>query len=202
MILTKALEVQLMRLIIEPFNALANAGARLPNRLIIIDGIDECINSDRESRIEKKYAEDKELSQIRVLNLIHTLTSHKLPLSFLILSRPEAWIKKHMDSVQFRAVVEVVVLCQVGDHMMDVERFVRAELTRLGIEDKDLAQRLVCRAGGHMLYASTIIRHIGDPNGNPRKRLQNLLNNYSLSHRDLAHSTPLSSFYELYLQIL
>jgi hypothetical protein len=201
MILSKALEVQLTKLIIGPFKALGDT-KDMPNRLIIIDGLDECINSDQESRVEKSYAEDQERVQIRILDLIHTLSSHSFPLSFLVLSRPEAWIKQHMESRKFEDLVEFVNLYEVGDNMNDVEKFVREELPRLGVHEEDLVDCLVERAGGHMLYASTAIRYIDDPYCNPCNRLRSLLTNSSSSNHDLTHSTPFSSLYELYKQIL
>ncbi|KAJ2922613.1 hypothetical protein H1R20_g14471, partial [Candolleomyces eurysporus] len=200
-ILRKALEVQLKTLIIEPFKALGDT-TDMPNRLIIVDGLDECINSNRESRIDKQYAEDQETVQIRVLDLIRSLASHQLPLSFLILSRPEAWIKQHIESTPFKDLVEHVDLYEVGDHLKDVETYVKAELSRLGLGEEGLVTRLVRRANGHMLYASTVIRHIDCPYDDPRTRLENTLNDYSNSNPDLAHSAPFSSLYELYRQIL
>ncbi|KAJ2936778.1 hypothetical protein H1R20_g298, partial [Candolleomyces eurysporus] len=201
MILTKALEVQMAKLVVEPLKALGDT-KDMPNRLIIIDGLDECINSDREFRVEKRYAEDREVVQVRVLNLIRVLASHGLPLSFLILSRPEAWIKQHIASLSFKGLVETVDLYEVGDHMNDVETFVRAELTRLGLREEHLVERLIREAGGHMLFASTVIRHIDCPYDEPCQRLRNILNNHSSSNPDLAHSTPFSSLHELYRQIL
>ncbi|KAJ2922706.1 hypothetical protein H1R20_g14385, partial [Candolleomyces eurysporus] len=200
MILRKALEVQL-KLLVEPFQALGDTKG-MPNRLIIVDGLDECINSDRESRVDKKYAEDQETVQIRVLDLIRSLTSHRLPLSFLILSRPEAWIKQHIESATLKNLVEHVNLYEVGDHLKDVETFVKAELSRLGLDGEDLVTRLVRRANGHILYASTVIRHIDCQYDDARKRLENILNDNSNSNPDLAHSTPFSSLNELYRQIL
>ncbi|RXW15010.1 hypothetical protein EST38_g10839 [Candolleomyces aberdarensis] len=201
MILTKALEVQIAKLVVEPFKALGDT-EDMPNRLIIIDGVDECINSDRESRVEKKYAEDQEVVQVRVLDLIRVLASHGLPLSFLIFSRPEAWIEQHIGSSSFADLVETVDLYEVGDHMNDVETCVRAELTRLGVGEEDLVKRLVRKAGGHMLFASTVIRHIDCPYDEPCQRLHKILNDHSSSNPDLAHSTPFSSLHELYRQIL
>ncbi|RXW16388.1 hypothetical protein EST38_g9464 [Candolleomyces aberdarensis] len=52
MILRKALEVQLMKLIVEPFKALGNL-EDMPNRLVIVDWLDECINSDQEYRVDR-----------------------------------------------------------------------------------------------------------------------------------------------------
>ncbi|RXW20925.1 hypothetical protein EST38_g4927, partial [Candolleomyces aberdarensis] len=160
----------------------------------------------------KPYAEDQERVQLRILNLIHTLQSHHLPLSFLILSRPEPWIKQRFESTSFKDVVEVVDLYAVGDHLNDVERYVRAELSRIAacIEDKqedeewpgeDLVRIFVERTEGHMLYASTVVRHVDDPYSDPRQRLYDILHS-SKPSPDLGHSAPFSSLYELYRQIM
>jgi hypothetical protein len=216
MILKKALEVQLMKLIVEPFKALGELDD-MPNRLIIVDGLDECINTGQECRVEKRYAEDQEKAQIRILELIHTLQSHRLPLSFLILSRPEAWIKQHIQSPPFKPIVEVVDLYALGDHLNDTETYIRAELSRIagrikadGTVDQgedewpgeDLVKPFVKRTNGHMLYASTAIRHIDNPYGDPRGLLKNLVESSSHTNADLAHSSPFSSLNELYLQIM
>ncbi|RXW21989.1 hypothetical protein EST38_g3873 [Candolleomyces aberdarensis] len=217
MILKKSLEVQLARLIVKPFRALDNLD-EMPNRLIIIDGLDECINSDQESRLEKKYAEDQERVQIRVLDLIHTLQSHKLPLSFLIFSRPEVWIKQHMDSRVFKPVTEVVDLYKIGDNLHDVEVYLKAELSRIAAnlplepeEDgsewpgQSMLQRLLRQTRGHMVYASTVIRHIDDPYDDPRRQLEGILefgDDCVASTSNLVHSSSFSALHELYRQIL
>jgi hypothetical protein len=198
-----ALEVQLMELIVKPFKSLSNL-ASLPNRLVIVDGIDECINSGRQSLIEKKYAEDQEHVQIQLLRLIHCLQSHHLPLSFLILSRPEAWIKHHFGSEPYRDVVETLDLYEVGDHMNDIKRFVRTELSRiadsLGLEGVDEEwtdeQALVRKSEGHMVYAATVIRHIDDKYADPRALLRGIVRS------SFASTTPLSYLYEFYRQIM
>ncbi|RXW17366.1 hypothetical protein EST38_g8486 [Candolleomyces aberdarensis] len=182
----------------------------MPNRLVIVDGIDECINSGHESLVKKKYAEDQEDVQIRVLDLIHRLQSHHLPLSFLIFSRPEEWIKRHLESGLFRDVVEPVDLYEVGDHINDVKRFVRAELSRIaesfGLERVDEEwpeeEALVRKSEGHMVYAATVIRHIDDEYSDPRQLLKDIIKNASAHRPDISHSTPLSSLHELYRQIM
>ncbi|KAJ2936326.1 hypothetical protein H1R20_g765, partial [Candolleomyces eurysporus] len=215
MILRKALEVQLMKLIVEPFKALGDL-EDMPNRLVIVDGLDECINSDQEYRVERQYAEDQEKVQIRILDLIHNLQSHRLPLSFLILSRPEAWIKQHIQSVSFERAVEVVDLYVLGDHLKDTERYIRAELSRIaariqgsGASDQGdewpgekVVRDFVRATNGHMLYASTVIRHIDDPYGDPCSLLQSLFDGYPFPKCDLVHSSPFSSLNELYRQIM
>jgi hypothetical protein len=198
-----ALELQLVKLIVEPFQSLLKFGA-VPNRVVIIDGIDECINSDRESRVKKQYAKDQEAVQIRVLDLIHRLQSYQLPLSFLILSRPEAWIKQHLESNTFRNVVEPLDLYKVGDHMEDVAKFVRAELSRIATSqalenaDRKWAEedKLVTRSKGRMIYASTFIRHIDDPSGDPQRLLNDIVNSSSTTSPDISDSTPFSLKFE------
>ncbi|RXW14123.1 hypothetical protein EST38_g11733 [Candolleomyces aberdarensis] len=204
-----ALEVQLLKLIVEPFKSFENL-ATMPNRLVIVDGIDECINSDRESLVKKKYAEDQEVVQIRVLDLIHRFQSHHLPLSFLILSRPEAWIKRHLESTPFHDVVEPVNLYEVGDHMNDVKQFVRAELSRIAKchrlketdEEWPEEEAFVQKSEGHMVYAATVIRHIDDEYGDPCQLLKDIIKNSPANRPDTSHSTPFSSLYELYRQIM
>ncbi|RXW12289.1 hypothetical protein EST38_g13565 [Candolleomyces aberdarensis] len=208
-IVKMALENQLIELIVKPFKSLPNLNT-MPNRLVIVDGIDECINSDRESLLKKEYAEDQEGVQIRVLNLIHHLHSHSLPLSFLLLSRPEAWITRHLEAEPFCDVVEPLDLYEVGDHIKDVKRFVRAELSRIAkhhrLEEPDEEwpeeEALVRRSEGHMVYAATVIRHIDDDYGDPRQLLKDIIENAPAHRPDISHSTPFSYLYELYRQIM
>ncbi|RXW14276.1 hypothetical protein EST38_g11575 [Candolleomyces aberdarensis] len=202
MILRKAPEVQLVKLIVEPFKALGEL-ENIPNRLVTIDGLDECIKSGHESPVEKKNAEDQRKFKSESLisftpsNLIYALQPHRLPLSFLILSRPEIWIKQHIVSRSFTNLVEVVDLYAVGDHMKDAEN----------IQDKrwpteDIVHGFVRRTNGHMLYASTVIRHIDNQYDGSRESLRNILDSSSKSNSDLAHSTAFSSLHELYRQIM
>ncbi|KAJ2918894.1 hypothetical protein MD484_g1480, partial [Candolleomyces efflorescens] len=208
-IVKMALEHQLVKLIVEPFQSLVDLSV-IPNRLLIIDGIDECINSDQESRVKKQYAEDQEAVQIRVLELIRRLHSYQLPLSFLLLSRREAWIKQHLESNAFRDVLEPLDLYEVGDHMKDVATFVRAELSRIatsqGLEDADEEweeeEALVSRSKGQMIYASTVIRHIDDPYGDPRQLLKDIIDSPSSTSPHTPDYTPFSPLYELYSQVM
>ncbi|RXW22993.1 hypothetical protein EST38_g2887 [Candolleomyces aberdarensis] len=170
------LESQLMELIVKPFKSLPHLAA-MPNRLVIVDGIDECINSARKSRVGKK---------------------------------PEAWIKRRLESGSFRDVVEPLNLYKVGDHMDDVKRFVRAELSRIA-ECFDIEEAseewpgewaLVRKSDGHMVYAATVIRHIDDEYGDPLQLLKDIVEDSPSDRPDISHSTPFSSLYELYRQIM
>ncbi|KAJ2912959.1 hypothetical protein MD484_g7464, partial [Candolleomyces efflorescens] len=210
MVVDKSLEVQLDRLIVQPFSSLQIDA--MPNRLVVIDGLDECINSVAESRIEKKYAEDREHVQMRVLDLLNTLQSHRVPLSFLILSRSEPWIRRHFESEPFQDLVEVVDLYKVENHLNDVERYCRAEFSRIAKTldyepgeatekwpSEEQMQALFRATQGHILYASTVIRHVDDPYDDPRQRLHEIITKPTAG---VVHSTPFSSLHELYRQIM
>ena len=78
---TKSMDAQLRTLIIDAFRHLSP----LPQRpyLVIIDGLDEC--------------RDKATQQSILRLLCETITVHRLPLRFLIGSRPESHIRDSFD---------------------------------------------------------------------------------------------------------
>ncbi|RXW22505.1 hypothetical protein EST38_g3350 [Candolleomyces aberdarensis] len=211
-ILKKALEIQLTRLIVEPFQRLDGL-EEMPNRLVIIDGLDECINSDQEWLVPRQYAEERERVQIRILDLILTLNSKNFPLCFLILSRPEPWIRAHIESEPFKSVTETIDLYETEDHFADVEKYLRSELRRIAQSlDIHIGEKgeewpgesrllmLVDKTDGNMLYAATVSRHIDDPYGDPRRKLQDILR--SPAEGRTLSSSPTTSLYELYKQII
>ncbi|KAJ2931021.1 hypothetical protein H1R20_g6095, partial [Candolleomyces eurysporus] len=214
-VLSKTMEAQLEKLIIEPFRSLDNL-EEMPNRLVIIDGLDECINSDEEHRGERQYAEGQERVQVRVLGLIHKLQSHNFPLSFLILSRPEPWIKQHVETRPWKDITETEDLYLLEDHVKDVETFVRAELERIASAMNDdlgeseeqwpgesRVRRLLRQSDGHMLYASVVMKHIEDPFGNPKRLLGDILDrDYSSLVSHVVDPQSFSTLHKLYMQIL
>ncbi|KAJ2913771.1 hypothetical protein MD484_g6650, partial [Candolleomyces efflorescens] len=213
-VFSKSLEVQLQKLIIEPFSAVDDLD-EMPNRLVIIDGLDECINCVGRGGGENQYVEDQERVQIRVLDLIYKLQSHNFPLSFLILSRPESWIKQHIQSKPWKTVTEIEDMYVLEDHLKDVEKFVRAELGRIssGMNAGDAEEeewpgesrvrRLLRQTDGHMLYASIVIKHIDDPFGNPKRLLEDILDrDYSSLGSNAVDSGSFSILHDLYMQIL
>ncbi|RXW13697.1 hypothetical protein EST38_g12152 [Candolleomyces aberdarensis] len=214
MILNKTLELQLEKLIIGPFRSVKGLD-EMPNRLIIVDGLDECINLDRKARVEKQYAQDQELAQIRVLDLIHTLQSHRFPLFFLIFSRPEPWIKAHVESMPFCDNAQTLDMYMTADNLRDVESVLRKELEQISViygchssvegeawPGKERLQKLVEKTRGDMLYANTIILDLRDPYEDPQERLNLILDPSFDDGADLAHSAPFSFVYEHFRQIL
>ena len=91
---TKTMDVQLQALIVEAFKCLSP----LPqySYLVIIDGLDEC--------------QGKKTQQSILQLLCETIIVHKLPLRFLIGSRPESHIRDIFDQESLRTVTQRVVL--------------------------------------------------------------------------------------------
>ena len=78
---TKSMDVQLQTVIVDAFRNLSPLPPR--SYLVIIDGLDEC--------------HDKATQQSILRLLFETITVHKLPLRFLIGSRPESHIRACFD---------------------------------------------------------------------------------------------------------
>ncbi|KAM6493652.1 hypothetical protein JOM56_010013 [Amanita muscaria] len=85
----KDVETQFEELVVQPFHALYDAASHLdlpPAPVVVIDGVDECTD---------------EKLQRRILNVIgNAIRDCRVPLRFLILSRPEAHIKEIIDQFE------------------------------------------------------------------------------------------------------
>jgi hypothetical protein len=104
---TKSMDVQLQTLIVDAFQYLSP----LPQRsyLAIIDGLDEC--------------HDKATQQLILRLLCQTITVHKLPLRFLIGSRPESHIRASFDQESLYTITHRVVLDETFNPGRDIRVF-------------------------------------------------------------------------------
>ena len=105
----KSMDVQLQTLIVDAFKCLSP----LPQRsfLVIIDGLDEC--------------HDKATQQMILRLLCETITVHKLPLRFLIGSRPESHIRDCFDQESLYTVTRRVVLDETFNPGRDIRVFLQ-----------------------------------------------------------------------------
>ena len=116
---TKSMDVQLRTLIVDAFQNLSP----LPQSpyLVIIDGLDEC--------------HDKAAQQSILRLLCESITVHKLPLRFLIGSRPESHIRASFDQESLYTITHRVVLDETFNPgcfcEMDLRKFVQKSLSRL-----------------------------------------------------------------------
>ena len=186
---TKSMDVQLQSLIIDAFRHLST----LPQRpyLVIIDGLDEC--------------HDKAAQQLILRLLCETITVHKLPLRFLIGSRPESHIRDSFDQESLYTVTRRVILDEWFEPGRDIQVFLRDGFAKIYAKNSVLSHveqpwpgegvidLLVQRSSGQFIYAATVLKFVGADFCRPTKRLALVLKPDSMAFSDLD---------QLYTQIL
>ncbi|KIL61203.1 hypothetical protein M378DRAFT_863471 [Amanita muscaria Koide BX008] len=179
----KEVEMQFEELIVKPFLALktAESGDHLSVPVVIIDGIDEC--SD-------------ESLQRRFLKIIgNAVKDNRVPLRFLICSRPEAHIQDVIDI--FQSFTLPLDLAELDDANQDIEKYLRDEFSRIATEQgldpawpgEQIFQEFVTKASGQFGYASTLIKRLGDEYSSAETQLDII--------RGLKPSSTISPFAEL-----
>ena len=186
---TKSMEVQLQTLIVDAFRYLSP----LPQRsyLVIIDGLDECHENATQQSILRLLCE--------------TITVHKLPLRFLIGSRPESHIREKFDQESLYTVTRRVVLDETFDPGRDIRVFLRDGFAKICAKnsvmfhveqpwpEEGTIDLLVQRSSGQFIYAATVLKFVGADFCSPRKQLALVLK---------PDPTAFSDLDQLYTQIL
>ena len=186
---TKSMDVQLRNLIIDAFRHLSP----LPQRpyLVIIDGLDEC--------------HDKATQQLILQLLCETITVHKLPLRFLIGSRPESHIRDGLDQESLYTVTRRIILDEKFDPERDIGMFLRDGFAKICANNSILSHvnhpwpeegvidLLVQRSSGQFIYAATVLKFVGANFCSPTKQLALVLK---------PDPTVFSDLDQLYTQIL
>jgi type II secretory pathway predicted ATPase ExeA len=184
---TKSIAAQLQTLIVDAFQSLPP----LPQRsyLVIIDGLDEC--------------QDKAI-QMSILRLLsETITTHKLPLRFLIGSRPESHIRASFDQESLHTITQRVVLNETFDPGRDIQVFLKDAFAEICAKHADILKQpwpaegiidlLVQRSSGQFIYAATVVKFVGADFCTPTKQLTLILKHDPTAFLDLD---------QLYTQIL
>ena len=184
------MDVQQQTLIVDAFKDLSP----LPQRsyLVIIDGLDEC--------------HDKETQQLILQLLSETITVHKLPLRFLIGSRPESHIRDSFDQESLRTVTRRVVLDETFNPGRDIQVFLQDGFAKISAKkisilshvkqpwpEDGIIDLLVQRSSGQFIYAATVLKFVGADFCSPTKRLALVLK---------PDPTVFSDLDQLYTQIL
>ncbi|KAG8689696.1 hypothetical protein FRC11_001184 [Ceratobasidium sp. 423] len=150
---TKVIQVQFEHMILEPWQGVIQS---LPtNIVVVIDALDECEDGDG-------------VEQILDVLLKH---ASKLPIKFLVSSRPEHHIRKKIGKSAEKA---QLTLHELEEKVVkaDIETYLRQELASISITDDQLAT-LVERAGVLFIYAATLARYI--KSGDSSERLDTVL---------------------------
>jgi hypothetical protein len=190
---TKSMTVQMRSLIIDSFRKVSESVEQTPT--VIIDGLDEC---------------DGHETQQLILEIIYEAVAiHKLPLRFLIASRPEAHIREAFNQPTLRNITKRVVLDNSFAPNKDIEKYLRDGFERICERNSSLMTQvvspwpgtgvldlLVQKASGQFVYASTVLKFVGAEFYDPISQLDIVL------EPSPSNGTPFSDLDHLYFQIL
>ncbi|KAF8805596.1 hypothetical protein BYT27DRAFT_7258119 [Phlegmacium glaucopus] len=201
-IFDRSLETQMRELIIKPLTCLANSPTQRflrlfippPVRLIIIDGLDECLD---------------QAIQCELLRIIGTsLKKFPFPFRFLIASRPDVHITRtfQLDLMAMRYTeidLSEEISASSDIHILLRKRFddiKRTHILRQYIPSswpsEDEINELVRRSSCQFIYASTVIKYISSPKHQPTERLNVIM---GLSHP--VKDNPYAQLDALYMHI-
>ncbi|KAF9255857.1 hypothetical protein L218DRAFT_950448 [Marasmius fiardii PR-910] len=144
---------------------------------VIIDGIDECSDSD---------------TQLRVISLLMSAyqQSPHFPLRLLICSRSESWIREVFDVPNINIFVKHIMLDESYLPSKDIERYFLHEFSGIRTSARysqvifpeswpssaDI-QRLVQNASGQFIYAITVMKFVKAEYSHPIAQLRIILDN-------------------------
>jgi hypothetical protein len=198
LIFTRCLVTQFTTLLIEPLQDLFKrdyfVSANLP-RLIILDGLDECLDHD---------------TQVDILKIM-TDICHQFNAPFLIFiaSRLEHDIGSFFSDQKVDSILTRVILDYDYHPDADIEKFLRSEfndcqishpfkhLIPSGWPSAESVHQLVGKASGQFIYASTITRYVRSPRHNPAVGLDIIL-----GVRPASGASPFAQLDALYTHIL
>ncbi|KAE9402625.1 hypothetical protein BT96DRAFT_544217 [Gymnopus androsaceus JB14] len=202
------LEEQFQELIVMPCHWLTVTCRLTPEklenlpRLIVIDGLDECIDIASQERL---------LSLIRKATSAKATSATQFPFKFLICSRPEPRIRNAFSHQDFYSILDCTDIGESFESGKDIAKYLRHEFGRIRQEHgqsmahvaKDwpgngIIQQLMLKACGQFIYATTVLKYIGDPDGLPTERLEIILKITVPDDFD----SPYPDLDQLYMQIL
>jgi hypothetical protein len=198
LIFSKSFAVQMETLIVAPLQPLANAGFfndSSSRRLVIIDGLDEC--------------SDPKVQQNVLEVLANSLQQHRLPLVFLIASRPEQHISLTFNTGLLPTITSRLPLDKSYLPDEDIKLFLTDKFQEIKSTHRlrayippewpasDVLERLIQKSSGQFIYASTVIRYASSIRHKPMDRLDIILG-LRPPQRDL----PFAELDALYMHIL
>jgi hypothetical protein len=199
LILTYSIEVQLTKLVLEPIRLLADQGYFLSGnfpRLVIIDGLDECLDTDAQTNL--------------IQFLASAVVRNQLPLKFLIVSRPEAHIKLAVTLASQKTTFSHLELNNDFLPDEDIRRFLTDKFCEIkmchpyhsGIPSVRPSEQqindLICKASGQFIYASLAVRFVNSACDSPMRQLDIILG----LRPPINHDLPFAELDALYTFIL
>ncbi|KAF9445134.1 hypothetical protein P691DRAFT_777781 [Macrolepiota fuliginosa MF-IS2] len=157
-LVSKSIAVQFQELIVLPLQELETKGHHLEQGVIFIDGLDEC---------------DGEDAQCVIIDLIAaSVRDHNTPFVWVIFSRPEPRIVARFSSPDVTGLCFRLILAVTRDADGEIEIYLRDGFERIRVQyamppstkwpSEDHIQELVSRSAGLFIYASTVLRYVGE----------------------------------------
>jgi hypothetical protein len=193
LILSDSVEAQFTKLVLEPLRLLVNQGYfsdRPFPRLVVIDGIDECLSEDAQTDL------------IRLLS--SSVARSQLPLKCLIASRPEIHLKEAVSLAGQQSTISHLKLHDDFVAEGDIRRFLIDKFHEIKMYHPLRSQipstwpseyqidTLVRKASGLFMYASFAVDFINSAHDSPPLQLDIVLN----------HDLPFADLDDLYTSIL
>jgi hypothetical protein len=195
-----SIQAQIQTLIIKPLNAVANDERLSPillsrPKLIILDGLDECLTS----------------AQTHVLDALSTAVKHlHIPLCFLIVSRPEQDIRQAFnDQNGLGSLSFSIGLDDTYQPDEDIQVFLQSTFDEIkrnhpsrahfptSWPSSDDIRWLVKKSSGQFIFASTVAKYVNSHRHWPPDRLKIIF-----GQSELGQETPFADLDSLYYLIL
>ncbi|KIK54425.1 hypothetical protein GYMLUDRAFT_249569 [Collybiopsis luxurians FD-317 M1] len=202
LILTSSLENQFNILILQPWlNALRGQTPKslTRTRILIIDGLDECADSQSQQRI--------------LLILASAMQAHTLPFHILVCSRPEPRIKEAFQDHNFNNICRWMSLDSTYEASQEIRVFLEDGFKRIFKRHSSSMEHvprpwptvvqiecLVQKASGQFIYPSTVLKYVDEDGVVPADRLNIILGIPTEYYSET--DSPFSELDALYHQIL
>ncbi|KIL59141.1 hypothetical protein M378DRAFT_56659, partial [Amanita muscaria Koide BX008] len=188
---TQAVESQFEQLVVHPFQSTNNIASQMsqPAPVVIIDGVDEC--------------SDEKLQQRFLAVIGNAIKNHRVPLRFIIVSRPEALIEETLN--KFKDFTVSIDLAKLDDSSRDVHKYLKDKFSEIASDrgldptwpGQEIIQEIVSQSSGNFILPSTLVRCISDEDYSPESQLDIIR---KLNPR--GKTSPFALLDELYLEIL
>ncbi|KAI3613812.1 nwd2 [Moniliophthora roreri] len=212
-ILDSAFDVQFRELLVKSYRLAVELHGQewishLTRRVIVIDGIDECETWQTITQQVLRYGEIKPQDLIPP---IASMLAENLPFKFLLFSRPEPRIREALEAASFGPHMWQLGLGDSWDARRDIWTLLHDEFFRIRTSPRNVhvefphlwpaprvIDKLVDKACGQFIYATTVLRFVDEDRSQPIKQLSIVL---GLS-RTAKGSSPFKDLDKLYNQIL
>ena len=176
-ILTKSIERQLLVLVADPLSRMHSAGGLWPSgtyRVIVIDGLDEC--------------KDIKIRQQILRAISNTTRQFKLPILFLVASRPDHDINLEFRSSEMDGIYTRLYLDDSFSPDDDIRKFLLDSFEEIRTNhpfksaipaswpNSYSVDCVVRKSSGQFIYAVTVVRYVASIRHRPNHRFDTVMN--------------------------